>query len=67
LATHAPSSHRISAHGSSPAASSTDSLRVVGDWPEVVPIFADELEVIETYLAPLLDELLRAKPSSTKD
>ena len=42
-------------------------VRVIDDWPEVAAIFADELDVIETYLAPLLDELLGAKPSSTKD
>jgi hypothetical protein len=40
---------------------------MVDDWPEVVPIFGDELDAIETYLAPLLDELLGAKPGSTKD
>jgi len=40
---------------------------MVDDWPEVVPIFGDELDAIETYLAPLLDELLSAKPGSTKD
>lgn len=67
LATHAPSSHRISTQAPSPTASSTDSLRMVDDWPEVVPIFGDELDAIETYLAPLLDELLGAKPGSTKD
>lgn len=49
------------------AANGADMLRVVDDWPEVVPIFGDELDAIETYLAPLLDELLRVKPSSTKD
>lgn len=63
----APSASRISEIAQSVAANGADMLRVVDDWPEVVPIFGDELDAIETYLAPLLDELLRVKPSSTKD
>jgi len=63
----APSATQISEIAQSVAATETDILRVVDDWAEVVPIFGDELDAIETYLAPLLDELLGAKPSSTKD
>ena len=47
-------------------ANSADILRVVDDWPEVVPIFGDELDAIETYLAPLLDELLGAEQARRK-
>ena len=63
----APPASRISEIAQSVAATETDILRVVDDWPEAVPIFGDELDVIETYLAPLLDELLGVKPASTKD
>jgi hypothetical protein len=62
-----PPASRISEIAQSATANSADILRVVDDWPEVVPIFGDELDAIETYLAPLLDELLSAKPGSTKD
>lgn len=31
---------------------------VVGDWPEPVPIMPAELDVIETWLGRLLDEIL---------
>ncbi len=53
------------ARGSDPA-SMTDNcgdvageaLRVVDDWPAQVPIGADELDVLETFFDPLLDEIL---------
>jgi hypothetical protein len=32
---------------------------VVDDYPEIVPVTQRELDVIESYLGPLLDELLK--------
>lgn len=34
-------------------------LEVVDDYPEVVPVTQRELDVIETYLGSLLDDLLK--------
>ena len=35
------------------------SMIVVDDWPQTVPINASEIETIERYLGPLLDAFLR--------
>ena len=32
--------------------------RVVDDWPAGVPVTRDEIDVLETYLGALLDEIL---------
>ncbi len=54
--------------GGNPAASS-DEIIVRDDLGPQIPIFAAELEVVETYLGHLLDDLLSsrtAKPDSEK-
>jgi len=44
-------------HGPDKAA--YDRLEVVDDYPEIVPVTQRELEVIETYLGSLLDDMLK--------
>ena len=34
-------------------------LQVIDDYPEIVPVTQRELDVIETYLGSLLDDLLK--------
>lgn len=33
--------------------------RVTDDWPEIVPITSDEVEVIESFMRQILDDLLK--------
>jgi hypothetical protein len=44
-------------HG--PSGASRHHPRVVDDFPAVVPVTQRELDVLETYLGPLLDEMLK--------
>lgn len=41
----------------------TDAPIVVDDLPDAIPVTAAELEVIETYLGPLIDRLLAGAAS----
>jgi hypothetical protein len=44
-------------HG--PRGASPDHPQIIDDFPAVVPVTQRELEVLETYLGSLLDELLK--------
>jgi hypothetical protein len=37
-------------------------LEIVDDFPDLVPVTQSELDVIETYLGSLLDDLLKRGP-----
>lgn len=37
-----------------------ETWRVIDDWPEVAPVSQREIEVIDTFLRELVDELLGA-------
>ncbi len=37
----------------------SETWRVTDDWPEIVPITSDEVEVIEAFLRKAIDDLLK--------
>ena len=42
----------------SPATVSTDPFPVVDTWPDIIPVTQAEIDVLETFLGELLDEIL---------
>jgi hypothetical protein len=41
-----------------PATVSTDPFPVVDTWPDIIPVTQAEIDVLETFLGELLDEIL---------
>ena len=54
------------AQGSVPGASASTDWTVTDEWPAAVPISPNEIDVIETFMAEILTELLDRSPNRTK-
>ncbi|MPZ37109.1 MAG: hypothetical protein GEU95_03435 [Rhizobiales bacterium] len=60
-----PRDHHASARNRQTHTSDVDTMRVVDDWPEYVPVTEAEIQVFERWFGDVFDELL--SPKKPKD